>query len=166
MRKAWTPWAMAVLVIATLGGCGGVDPGFDRHVTAEYAFPFVATSATAKSTCTRTYRATGKVDIDYSESGGFRGQFRVRDHTLDNETISGGCIPDPVYRFNWAGSLVGTAANLTFESTQVNGVSETVSFAGALTAGVISGTMTFAESGTTAQGTIRNGSGTVSVTLR
>lgn len=159
----WLP-----LAVCALAGCESLfGPKWDHTVTTQYSMPLVETSIGNNSSCTFNYTVTGHLEIDYTETAtGLRGEVAINDHkhTYVSATPSG--CSSATGGINWNGALNGTASNLTFTHTAPIGHWRwKFDFAGALSDGVITGTLTVTTSGES-QGFTTSGSASTNVTLR
>jgi hypothetical protein len=136
----------------------------------------VGTSLTGggSTTCTNTYTLSGTLTLRVTESGTSVTGSAVVAGTQHETAVSAGCQAKGDSSTDWLPAISGSASNLGFSDrrTAVNGgysVTSQAGFAGALSNGVITGSLSFSVSASGTIGstsTTQNGSTAMSVTLR
>ena len=174
-----------VLLAAATFACGGttqptpVTPTYTGSFTAEESLSS-GTNGVASCAWRMSYTGTIKMSLDTRHDGTVAGtadvqttQYAVITQTLGPAPPDPRCFAYTPLVSTWNLPVTGTPANLTFSGQKVNtqnGTStNTFTFSGALTSGVVSGTATYTEvtqGGGSSPRSGSSGSATFAVTLR
>ena len=173
-----------LLVVASLMcvACSATSTGEPSATT--YTGPFsaqivestVTTSLLGGGTfpCTNTYTFSGTLSVQIDKAGAATGSAHIIGTQKETAKSSGAsCQLKGDLPISWAPTLSGTASDIHFADHYVstNGayaVTNTTSFAGTLSGGVVTGSLSFTVAGSGTIGTssiVQNWSSTMSVTL-
>lgn len=155
-------------------------PGTGSSYTGSYSGVMVettiGTSLTGGGTfpCTNTYTLSGTLTMRLTQSGSSVTGSAVVTGTQRETGVSAGCQPKGDSSTDWSPAISGSSSDLRFSDrrTAVNGgysVTNQAGFTGALSNGIITGSLSFSVAGSGTIGstsTTQNGSASMSVTLR
>ncbi|HUP87715.1 MAG TPA: hypothetical protein VM100_00040 [Longimicrobiales bacterium] len=160
------------LVLGLCACSSGTAPPDETYWIGEYNFAFnaTATGGSASNVCTRTYQDRGSIKMHFhtNADGLVEGTFLIPLDTRTNLTANGGtgCDIEESGIFSWQGDVTGTPNNLMLqEDITFGSIVERAVFRGSVTNGVLTGTLTFTESGKDPAGLTRNGIGSGNLTL-
>lgn len=165
-------YLLTVVLAAACSSPTVSDPEYVAETNYNSQFTGVASNNGSTATCNRAYNDIGSIKISWEESSSGEinnAKFIIPLNTRTNVSATGalaGCNIEEEGIFAWQGEATVTANSISInDDVNIGSLVENMKFAGTRNGNVITGTITFTETGKDISGLTRSGSGSKQLTF-